>query len=496
MQATPSKTGSARGEKGAGGRADGTPLGPIASEMGGLLDGLRQALAMPRARKIHKVGFEAEYLVLEEDGAVSVRADELISRTRLPDSGCSLHHDYTHNMIELTSPAGPRVRPVARSWLEAMARVLDEAARLKLRIYPYGTYTGTHAPAVRTDARYRMQEEVLGPERLRDAGGHCLGFHLHYCLPHGTFGRGARTLRQLFRSKGRDQLLSLYNLILACDPAVTNLMESSPFIDGAHRAKDSRAFLYRAMRLGRGPDALKGLYYDLPLFGRLPRYAHAISDLILLGEQRQRLWREIVEERHPAYLELADSLHPLQFNWSPLRINRIGTLEYRGLDSNLPSHIIGTSLLLKYLLHQVQEEGLRVVPSDIGIREPFRREGELLHVPPFSYLDEVLQFKSALGGLEDAEVARYTRRFAALAMLSVPSRRDPGLERVRRIVQERRTKSDEMLARARRLGWDGEGRLGEEEARALALEACGELEDEVRRMAGMELAIDSEDAQA
>jgi carboxylate-amine ligase len=467
----------------------------VASEVGGLLDGLRHALAMPRARKIHKVGFETEYLVLEADGSVSVRADELISRTRLPDAGCSLHHDYTHNMIELTSPAGPRVRPVARSWLEAMARVLDEAAHLGLRVYPYGTYIGTHAPAARTDARYRMQEDVLGAERLRDSGGRCLGFHLHYCLPHGTFGREARTLRQLFRSQGRDQLLSLYNILLACDPAVTNLMESSPFIDGTHMAKDSRAFLYRAMRLGRGAGALRGLYYDLPALGRLPRYANAISDLILLGEQRQRLWRELVEERNPAHLELADSLHPLQFNWSPLRINRIGTLEYRGLDSNLPSHIIGTSVLLKYLLRQVQEEGLKVVPSDIGIREPFKREGECLHVPPFSYLDEVLQFKSALKGLADAEVLRYTRRFAALALQTVPSKRDPGLERVRRIVQERRTKSDEILARARRMGWDGESRLGEETARALALEACGEFESEVRRMVSMELAIDLEEAQ-
>ncbi|VVB57361.1 Glutamate--cysteine ligase [uncultured archaeon] len=446
----------------------------------------------PRPMKRHLVGFETEMLLLEENGVVSSRADELITAAQGAGLAYPIHHDYTHNMIEIASVANRKVTRGAQVWLQTVKKLMDMADKTGLRIYPYGTYTGTHVPVPNTERYYRMCEDILGPPKYTYGTGHVCGFHLHYCLPYGTFNKGTKSLRHLFRSKYKDQLVSLYNMLLAMDPAVSNFMESSPFVDGRHVAKDSRLFLYRAMRTGKGPDALRGLYYDLPLFGRLPRYSSSISDLILLVEQRYEAWKELVEERHPEYLDIVESKHPLQFNWSPLRINRVGTLEYRGMDMNLPANLIGTSLLVKYALKKVRREELEVVPSDIGIKEPFKLEGRRLYVPPYSYLSEVLQYKSALTGMADAEVYRYTKALHALVARDIPIQKDSGLMKIKNILQTRRTQSDVILEQARKLGWDGQDRLEEETARRLALDSADEFRREVERLLNTELAIDLE----
>jgi len=337
-----------------------------------------------------------------------------------------------------------------------------------------------------------MCEEVMGPEKYVRCTGHSTGFHLHYCLPYGTFNRRTSSLKQLFRSKYRATLLNLYNVILAMDPALTNFMESSPFVDGSHIAKDSRIVLYRAMRIGKGASAISGLYSDLPLFGRLPRYAESISDLIMLSQKRYETWRDLVGEKCPEYLDIIAEKHPLQFTWGPLRINKVGTLEYRGMDMNLPSHMVGTSLIIKYLLKKIKAEQLVVKPSDIGIKQPFRQEGDTIFVPPYAYLCDVLQYKSALNGLADAEVYNYSKRMCALAMAAVPDKRDPGLSRIQSMLKNRKTKSDEIIAKVRKEGHSLSRPLDEDFARELALFGCEEFEKEVRQMASKELVIDLE----
>ncbi|MCL6089052.1 MAG: glutamate-cysteine ligase family protein [Candidatus Marsarchaeota archaeon] len=455
--------------------------------------GQRIVSGKPRPMKRHMMGFETEMLLLEDNGIVSSRADELLETAQNAGLAFPVHHDYTHNMIEIASVANRKVTQGARVWLQTVQRLIEMADKTGLRIYPYGTYHGTHVPVARTDRYYRMCEDIMGPARYAHCTGHVCGFHLHYCLPYGTFNRNTRSIRHLFRSKYKDQFISLYNILIAMDPAVSNFMESSPFVDGQHMAKDARLFLYRAMRTGRGEEALRGLYYDQPMFGRLPRYSSSISDLILLVEQRYEAWKEMVGERHPEYLDIVQSRHPLQFNWGPLRINRVGTFEYRGMDMNLPTNMIGTSLLVKYMLKRVRSEQLDVRPSDIGIKEPFKIEGQTLHVPPYAYLSQVLQYKAALASLSDPEVYRYTKALHSMVAHEIPRQKDSGLLKIRQILQTRRTQSDVILEQARRLGWHDDELLDEEVARDMALADADGLRAEVARMLDTELAIDLEE---
>ncbi|MDO8340054.1 MAG: hypothetical protein Q7T16_05340 [Candidatus Burarchaeum sp.] len=441
-------------------------------------------------RKAHKVAFETEFLVLEDNGAVSSRVDDIMKIARKTDLDFFLRKEYTHNMLEITSNPNVKVRKSAHAWLREMRKVVEIAKKIGLRLYPYGTYTGTFAPTARTDKYYRMCETVLGPSRYVRSTGRSIGFHLHYCLPYRTFNRQTRRLATLFKSKYKEELLNVYNLILALDPAMTNFMESSPFVDGVYHAKDSRLFLYRSMTLNKKDRYLEGLYADREIWGGLPRYAHSITDLIMLTEKRYRAWMGLLKREHPEYLRVARTRHPLQFNWSPLRINKLGTFEYRGMDMNLPSHIIGTSLLFKSLFKKVRSEEITVRPCDIGIKEPFKIEGQNMYVPPYHYLDEKLQYYSALKGFEDAEVFKYSKSMASLAIKAMPNRKDPGISKILQMLESRKTKSDELLARARKRGQDIRERLDEGVAQEMALEACDEFEKELEILPDKELLID------
>src|SRR3989344_2950457 len=102
-------------------------------------------------RKAHKVAFETEFLVLEDNGAVSSRVDDIMKIARKTDLDFFLRKEYTHNMLEITSNPSVKVRKSARAWLKEMRKVVEIAKKIGLRLYPYGTYTGTFAPTARTD---------------------------------------------------------------------------------------------------------------------------------------------------------------------------------------------------------------------------------------------------------------------------------------------------------------------------------------------------------
>lgn len=401
-----------------------------------------------------------------------------------------MHKEYTYNTIEISSVPHTLVRKGVHAWLSTLDKLIEGAKKIGLRLYPFGTYHGLHVPATRPDKYYKMCESVIGPEQFMFAAGHVNGFHIHYCLPHGTFNKKTNSLRQLFRSKYKDQMVQLYNMIVAMDPVLTNFTESSPFVDGMHIAKDSRLLIYRDMEYSANGITLRGLYSKYPIFGRLPRYVHGITDIIELTAARHREWKHIVEQEFPHYMDVFWERHALQYNWGPLRINKVGTLEYRGLDMNLPSYLIGASLLFKYVLHAVRKYGLKVVPSDVGIREPFKIEGESIYVPPYSYLANTLQFNSAVHGLSDDSIFKYSKRFFALCRKLIPNANDPGLKRIAQMLRERKTKSDLIIEQVRKSGLDLREQLPREYAMELALKGAEELEKEVESIIRRELIID------
>jgi len=441
--------------------------------------------------KRHKVGFETEFLLLENNGAVSSRADELMARLERRRPGYPVQKEYTHNVIEITSHVKRKVIHATGGWLKSVQEAIEEAKGLDIRLLPHN-YFGKYAPAPRSDIYYRMKEEVLGPGRVVFAESRSQGFHFHYCLPYGTFSKGERQLKRLVYSKNKDLLISMHNAIIAADSALISFMQASPFVEGRQYAMDCRNLIYGTMRIKKGERVVEGLYRKHKIFGKLPAYTSGISGLGLRVEKQYNEFKHMVEDEHPHYMHVVERMHPTKFYWGPLRISRYGTFEYRGMDMNLPTYIIGSSLLLKYMLKRVRSEGLATTPSDIGIREPFKVEGKKLYAPPYTYLHEVLRPKAVLRGTESEEVRRYMRKFADFAMPRIPKGRDLGLTRIRQILQTGKTRSDILLKQARRLGWGQDTGLSNEIACSLALKSSQELEDEVARLLESELIIDAE----
>lgn len=445
-----------------------------------------------RALKRHLTGFETEFMILDEEGRITYKADELLEKIKQEKIQYPACKEYAHNMIEISSEPKQKLHDAAHGWLQSIDKIIEVADREELRLYPLGTYPGKFSPAARTDEYYRMCEDVIGPKKYLESTGKVLGFHLHYCLPYGTFDRKSRMLRPLFRSKNNRVLLSIYNSIIAIDPAASALMASSPFLDGETYGKSSRILSYRAMSKKNHGKDIGGLYEDHKIFGGLPRYAMTGTDLILRIERQRQTFVNTVEEEYPHYLELAESLHPLRFYWGALRINRYGTFEYRGPDMNLPTYLLGTSLLIKYFLKRIRTDELLAIPSDVAMKQPFRVEGNILHLPPFNYVNEVLQPKSATDGLDDKQVWTYTKRFVEFASKYLPKRHDRTMKKIRSCIEERKTQSDAVIEFAIKNGWEEGTELDDEISMEIGVFASDMLKKEVRELVDKDLSIDIE----
>ena len=60
--------------------------------------------------------------------------------------------------------------------------------------------------------------------------------------------------------------------------------------------------------------------------------------------------------------------------------------------------------LLKFVFRQIYRDFYTVLPSDIGRDEPFKVEGNVIHIPPHTHVRNYLQKESALKGMDSKDV--------------------------------------------------------------------------------------------
>ncbi|MBD2537038.1 glutamate--cysteine ligase, partial [Nostoc flagelliforme FACHB-838] len=95
----------------------------------------------------------------------------------------------------------------------------------------------------------------------------------------------------------------------------------------------------------------------------------------------------------------------LKSAWNPVRLNKLGTVEIRCIDSNSPSVILLVITLLEKLADRVRHEKLTVRPSK-GM-QIFELVGNRLYVPDFEYLLGELLLASATEGIKNPKVRAY-----------------------------------------------------------------------------------------
>ena len=421
------------------------------------------------------IGLEQEFFLVEESGEPSVRADEFLERCRETSEGegdngaACLAPEWVKGVIEINTSPVRSLADLEREYAGNVGLALRSARGIGLRLYPLGTYPLPLEPAIREDPDYRVQVRTVGSERFMDAG-RCAGTHLHIELPAGTVDT-EYGLAPGASEGARKELLDLHNLATALDPALIFLSRSCPFYEGRAIGLSPRTARYR----GSAAFGWDGVYRDLPEVGALRPYAHSPEQLVRQQFDRYRAWLSAMRE---AGVDLSlfeesggDLLRPA---WNPVRLNRQGTLELRGLDSNLPTITFAAFELVLAAAARVREDGLTVTPRKET--STFEVSGDSLLVPDFDHLSGEMFHAAVTGDAEDPAMTAYLD--SILGLVDDPGRHLEELgERRRREGVYPTTEGEVLKTHAAK-----DSPLSREDGLDLVLWACDELEAQVSRL--------------
>ena len=415
-----------------------------------------------------RAGLEQEFFLVENSGHPSERADEFLERCREAteaESGgpACFAPEFVLGLVEVNTPPVDTIYDLEREYAQNLRLALRTARSLGLRLYPLGTYPLPLEPVVRDGLDYRVQVNTVGPERFVDAG-RCAGTHLHVELPAGSVDEGAG-ISATASAAAREEVSNTYNLATALDPALVALTRSCPFFEGKKTGLAVRTVHYR----GSAIFGWNGVYKDLPQVGALQPYAEDAEHLIHQQFERYKSWlsamdRAGVERRYFAEAG-GDLLRPA---WNPVRLNRHGTLELRGMDSNYPGVTLTAVAMILGAAERVRRDCLQVLPDEEV--SAFEVTGGVLRVPAFGRLDGNLLHAAVTGGASDASVTAYLDSILEFAGVED--------ERLARLFRHRHNTGIYPTTEAEILeGYDGH--LSEDEGLRLVREACEELESQV-----------------
>lgn len=422
-------------------------------------------------RSRRRLGLEQEFFLTDQTGVLCAEADRFVLRCRESaassggDPGC-FRGECARSMVEVSTAPCHDFAALAEDYESNLRLALHAGRELGLRLYPLGTYPLPTNPIFRDEPCYTVKKRTLGGERMIHAG-RCAGTHLHLELPPNTVAPTVKASRRA-SPEAREELLALYNLATALDPALVALGRSCPFYEG-----EMPGFAARVVRY-RGALDVKGVYSGLPEIGDLQPYAGSVEDLISLERRRYQAWfsamdRAGVERR--LFGRTGGNRH--RAAWNPVRLSPHGTVEIRTPDSNYPDKVLALAALIYRAARRVRREGLRVLPL-AGVRV-FEAASGMLLVPDLAYLRGELFPAAATTGTGSPEVRRYLDSIFEFAESGTEGQEY--LERLRNPGGGYAVTEAEILRRSPPVI----GSIAPGEGLELVREACDELERQILR---------------
>ena len=221
-------------------------------------------------------GIELEFFLVDREGKLVNKADSIVKALKSKLTKTDITLECGKSMLELVSFPHRSSRETFIKYIQDFETFLYELDVNDLGIYNFGTYPGINNNEMRTESRYNVKKNILGEKNFVNAGK-CIGFHYHYSLPRNSFNPNILFLYPDLNDRKKQKILSLYNLYIALDPAITTLMQSSPYFEGKLMGKDSRIMVYRGDKSFEYPDSL---YANHPEFGNLNEYSPDFNSFI------------------------------------------------------------------------------------------------------------------------------------------------------------------------------------------------------------------------
>ncbi|WP_156481700.1 MULTISPECIES: glutamate-cysteine ligase family protein [unclassified Anabaena] len=352
-----------------------------------------------------RIGLEQEFFLVDEAGEISDRADEFlqICRQTAADQGLNSQYfvpEFVKCMLEINTPPAYTGTELAKEYLKNLKLALTAARKTGLRLYPLSSYPLHIMPVMRDQPNYHIQARTVGYDRFLHAGK-CTGTHLHLEVPPGVIDPRVAVSYNSTPAE-REELLNIYNLATACDSVLISLGRACPFYEGQAIGLAAHTIRYRGSEI----FGWEGVYTHLQAVGGLRPYAESVESLVELQFERYYAWLEAIDqagiERH-LFLAAGGSL--LKSAWNPIRLNKLGTVEVRCIDSNFPSVTIAIIALLEKLAHRVRSNHLQVKPTKEVCT--FELTDEQLLVPDFEYLNGELLYAAATEGVKHPQVKAY-----------------------------------------------------------------------------------------
>jgi hypothetical protein len=422
------------------------------------------------------LGLESEYFTINDEGKLVDQSDKLFEAVKGTHLEEYVRHEYSKAMFELASEPKRKIRDSAVAYVNNLSDVLEIAEKKNLLLCPLATHPTREIPKTRPKTWYDAIKVVLGKEEVIKSFGKVCGFHWHYTLPEGIIKRDTEMIKGLGRSKAREIFLQQWNFLVAIDPIGLTFCQSSPYWFGFNHGKDCRTLVWREMST-TGSHSLKGIYYYHPIFGALPDYEFTLEDLRVFADRKKTEWLKLLEQKEFPTNEIA-GVPALKFMWGPLRVNKIGTFEYRGPDMNHPSIIFSVASLLRFALEAIEENEFRVLPSDIGISEPFTLEDDTIYVPPFARV-KYYEYQGTIRGLESDDLFGYANKMFNLVCKISGRSKSKNLLKIKEMLNSRKTVSDEILDMVKKNGYDLKEELPEDFCNYIALYHSKKLHDDI-----------------
>ncbi|MDZ8034046.1 glutamate-cysteine ligase family protein [Nostoc sp. DedSLP04] len=352
-----------------------------------------------------RIGLEQEFFLVDEAGHLSDRADEFLTSCQLMAQAQGLNPKYfvaefVKSMVEINTPPADTAKELGRVYLTNLKLALCAAQQIGLRLYPLSSYPLHTMPVMRDQPNYHIQARTVGYEQFLHAGK-CTGTHLHLEVPPGVIDpRVAISYSSTLAE--REELLNIFNLATACDSALISLTRACPFYEGQAIGLAAHTIRYRGSEI----FGWEGVYTHLQPVGSLMSYAESVEGLVEQQFARYYAWLQAMEKASiepNLFKEAGGDL--LKSAWNPVRLNKLGTVEIRCIDSNYPSVILAVITLLEKAAHRVRCEKLTVRPAQ-GM-QIFELVGDRLYVPDFEYLNGELLYTSATEGIKNPKVRAY-----------------------------------------------------------------------------------------